>query len=582
MKKESAYVIFQVPVGNGKYETTKVYTEDLRKLLNDAKISKDANEIELRFEYGQRKFAIPMKVSDIRKLIKQSELCVDIVPKSLSKYLVDYTRKMFVTPQKPIVGRENELEKAWFYLSQPKRNNVFLVGEKDVGKSAIAIEIARQISNVECPKEFYNTHVLMLRPEMLLKIRNKNTYIRTIRKIIAFLVKNKKNVILYVDKAIYLKVEVALVSILTSCVMKYNIPLITTSSIEDYEDYFEDDPSIVKYLNYIYVEEPELEELEPMLKEHIIKLKKQYKIKISKEMIKFGIFTSKLSDSVSINPGNVINIFERAFLEAKRKDKTEVDKKCILSCYNTSVKEYQKMQDEEKMATAYHETGHYMLAVKSDKLKDIKISCVSNLPTRIWGGVTMPYYNQEDFAVRSREYYIDYIAFLLGGRVAEKKFTSLNSTGAENDLERANEIARVMVMSWGFSDDKDNLNREYPLRNAFIIPESKKELIDNEIQQIIKEATEKAEVVIAEHEELLKIIAEKLFEEEVLIGEQLTKICEEYSSKKDNKQEEVSDNEVEELAENETDENVSKEVDTEEQVSQISEEESSKKTKSKK
>lgn len=540
MKKEAAYVIFRVPVGNGKYEATKVYTEDLRKLLNEAKISKDVNEIELSFEYGQRKFAIPMKVSEIRKLIKQSELCVDIVPKSLSKYLVDYTKKMFITPQKPIIGRENEIEKAWFYLSQPTRNNVFLVGEKDVGKSAIATEIARQISNVECPKEFYNTHVLMLRPEMLLKTRNKKEYVRTIKKIIAFLVKNKKKVILYVDKAIYLKVEIALVSILTSCVMKYNIPLVTTSSLEDYEDYFEDDPSIVKYLNCIYVEEPELDELEPMIKDHIIKLKKQYKIKISKEMIEFGIFTSNLSDSVSLNPGHVINIFERAFLEAKRKDKTEVDKKCILSCYNTSVKEYQKMSKEEKLTTAYHESGHYMLAIKNENCKDHKISCVSNLPMNWWGGVTMSYFDIEEFTVHSREYYIEYISFLLAGRIAERKFTSLNSIGASNDLEKANEIARQMVMSWGFSEKKENLNREYSLRNVLLIPDSKKKMIDSEIQEIIQEATKRAEKIIDENEELLKIIAEKLFEEEVLIGKQLTQICEEYNSKKAEKVEEVA------------------------------------------
>lgn len=530
--KEGAFVIFRIPLENGGYEETKVYTEDLRQLLNNSKIDKDVNEVQLTFEYGERKVAMPMKVSDIRKLIKQSELCMDFVPRSLSKYLVDYTKKLFIKPIKPIVGRENEIEKVWFYLSQPKRNNVFLVGEKEVGKTAIAEEIVRQISTAESPKEFYNTHVLMLKPEMLLKIGSRRQYVKTIKRIIIFLIKNKKNVILYVDKALYMKVETALISILCTCLIRYNIPFITTSSEEDFAEYFLDDPSLVKYLNYIYVEEPELEELEPMLKHHIDKLKRQYKINISKDMIKFCIFTSNLSDSVSVNPGNVINIFERAFLEAKRKDKSEVDKKCILSCYNTLLKEYYKMHKEQKLATAYHETGHYMLAVKSEHFKDIKISCVSNLPTVSWGGVTMSYYNLKEYAVHSRDYYIDYIAFLLGGRIAEKKFTNLNSTGASNDLERANAIAREMIMGWGFSKEDLNLNRQYDLKSYYLMPESKKELIDKEVQEIIKEATKRAEDVIEENEELLKIIANELLKEEVLIGEQLTRICKRYNRNK--------------------------------------------------
>ena len=144
----------------------------------------------------------------------------------------------------------------------------------------------------------------------------------------------------------------------------------------------------------------------------------------------------------------------------------------------------------------------------------------------------MPYYNYEEYAVHSREYYIDDIAFALGGRIAERKFTGLNSTGATNDLQQANDLARAMIMSWGFSKEGRNINRQYSYKDYYLMPESKKELIDKEVQDIIDEATMKAEQIINENEELLKIIAEKLYKEEILTGEQLEAICKEYEEQK--------------------------------------------------
>lgn len=529
--KKKPFVIFQIK-SDGKTQDAKIYTEDLRKLLNNAKISKDVDKIELQLEYAEGTFKIPITILEIRKLIKQSELLLELVPRRLAEYLVDVTQKFAVSPKTKIIGRDNEIEKTWFYLSQGKRNNVFLVGQPDVGKTTIANEIVRQISTNECPKEFYNKRVILLKPETLLNIKSDKIFEHVVKSINNFLIKNKDKIVLYIDRAIYMKTDYTMIEVLNILIAKYNIPVIATASEEDFEDYFLNDPTISKYLNYVYVEEPELDEIEPMIKNHIIRLKKQYGISISKEMVKFGIFTSNLSDSVSVNPGNVINIFERAFLEAKRKEKDSVDKKSILSCYNTRLKEYNKISIEEKTSTAYHETGHYILAMNCEHKKDIKISCVSNLPMNWWSGVTMSYKDLAEYAVYSREYFIDHIAVCLGGIVAEKKFTDSDTVGASNDLEIANDTAREMVMSWGFSDNDSNRNRQYSYLDYYLMPESKKELIDQEVQKIIDEATKRATKVINENEKLLKIIAEKLLEEEVLTGEQLTRICNEYKNNK--------------------------------------------------
>ena len=539
MKKKEILVYLNVTI-DGEVRTIQFQAEVLRAWLNELKIQPGQETVDLVFTLDGKSYTrtlnVKKEIPELKRAVKYAELIAeDIIPKSLQGYLTDLTQKLSNKKVCRVIGRDHEIEKAWFYLSQKTRNNVFLIGDKDVGKTAIATEIAKRIAIGECPKDFCDKRVLMLRPELLFKIENDYVYERKIKQLISFLVENKKKVILFVDKAIYMKTDINLIYILYACLKKYNIPLMVTSSEDNFEDYFYEDQSIAKYVNYIHIEEPELNEVEPMVRPYIRKLQKEYGIKISKKMIKYGIFTSGLSDSISANPGKVINIFERAFLNAKRKDKEEVDKQCILSCYDARIKEYSRMPEEEKRATAYHETGHYILTIMSTYRKNIKISCVSNLPMSYWAGVTMSYYDMEEYAIFSKEYFVDYIAMTLAGRIAEKKFTNLDSTGASNDLMHANHIAKTMIMQWGFSEKPSNINRQYDYMDYYLMPESKKQAIDDEVQELIDEGTKRATLIIEENEELLKIIAEKLLVEEILTGEELEAICNEYEEGKSNK-----------------------------------------------
>ena len=307
--------------------------------------------------------------------------------------------------------------------------------------------------------------------------------------------------------------------------------MILTVNSKDYDRYFIEDTAIAKHLNEVYVMEPETDELRPMIEAHLKLFEKRYKVKATEEAIKFGIYTANLSESPSSEPGNVISIFEKAFLEARRKGKKEVDKQCILSCYNTYLKDYERIPEKEKRATAYHEIGHYILFVKSDSQKNIKISCVSMLPMIGWSGVTMPYIDNKEYAVFSKEYFIDRIAVSLAGRVAERRIIETISTGASVDLEHVNMYAKEVVMKCGFSEKDNNKNRSYDYEDYFLMPESKKELIDQEIQELVDAGMERAEKIISENEELLKIIAERLMVDEILTGEELEQICKEYEER---------------------------------------------------
>lgn len=531
MKEKKVVVSLDILLGD-KVEKIQFDLQQLRYWINSTKLTPDQEVVSFEFnidgkEYSQD-FNVNTDFASIKRAVKYAELLTSIIPPNLSSYLTDLTQRFSQNYNATIVNREHEIEKAWFYLSQSKRNNVFLIGNKDVGKTAIANEIVKRIAINSCPKELYNKRVIMLDAESLVKIESDRLYKRKVKQLEDFLQKNKSEIILFIDKAIQMKTDISLIYILYACLKEYNIPLITTSLEDNFEDYFYDDQSISKYVNYIYVEEPELNEVVAMVAPRIKDLEEQYNIKISDKMIKYAVFTSDLSSSVSANPGKAINIFERAFLNAKRKGIEEVDKQCILSCYDARIKAYTKWPDQEKMATAYHETGHYILSIKSKHRKNIKISCVSNLPMAWWAGVTMSYYDMEEYSVTSKDYFLDYIAMALAGRIAEKKFTGLNSTGASADLKQANDIAKAMIMDWGFSDKAENLNRQYDQMDYYLMSESKKKAIDEEIQELIDEGTKRATQIIDENSELLKIIANTLFAEEILTGEELEAICKEF------------------------------------------------------
>lgn len=530
-KAEENVIYFKVKDGDNEKQLI-VRVEDLEKIIQESNV-KGISDVIVRLTDDNKNYEFPMKLKKLKTLVKQAVLMKNIIPNQLSRYVIDVTQRVSNRKAAKILeGRDNEIEKVWFYLSQKNRNNVFLIGEKEVGKTAIVNEIIRQISTNECPKEFYETRVFMIRPELLLvDIKSGFKFEILVKRIITLLKSVKEKTILYIDNPIYMLANTWLIYALYIFIKKLNIPIITTTSEEDFYQYFLEDSNIAKHINYIYVEEPEIHELEPILKKHIAILKKQYGLDISEKIIKFGIVTSMLDDSVSVNPGKTINIFKRAFLEAKRKDKTEVDKESILSCYKSYIKLYNSMTEETKRSTAYHETGHYLLMVKNEHVYDEKVAFASILPMMDFLGVTWPYTIEGQYNGYSREYYIDQIAIYMAGRIGEYVYTKEYTTSLSTDIRIAENIAENAVMMLGLSENKDLQKRCY-ISNGIVkeplLSDQKKKEIDEEVQKLMNEGYARAEKIINENKELLSIIAEKLLENEILTGEELEKICEDY------------------------------------------------------
>jgi cell division protease FtsH len=188
------------------------------------------------------------------------------------------------------------------------------------------------------------------------------------------------------------------------------------------------------------------------------------------------------------------------------------------------------ISEEEKKVTAIHEAGHALLAVllpHADPVHKVTI-----IPRGMALGVTMqlPEADKHNY---TRDYLMDQIAILLGGRLAEEITSGGMTTGAGNDLERSTELARKMVCEWGMSDamgpltfgkkeEQIFLGREIAQHQDY--SEDTAIRIDHEIKRFVTTNYERAKIVLEEHRHSLERIAEELLVREVLDAEQVRRI----------------------------------------------------------
>jgi len=188
------------------------------------------------------------------------------------------------------------------------------------------------------------------------------------------------------------------------------------------------------------------------------------------------------------------------------------------------------MPEKERMNTAYHESGHTVVA-KSLPNTD-PVHKVTIIPRGRALGVTMQLPTEDRYS-HSRESLLSTIAVLMGGRIAEEVFMSQMTTGAANDFERATDLARNMVMRWGMSDVMgtrvygDNQSEVFLGRDVMThknMSDAVAEAVDKEIRRIVDEEYSRARTIIEENREKVEKMAKALLEWETLDSEQIDDI----------------------------------------------------------
>jgi len=188
------------------------------------------------------------------------------------------------------------------------------------------------------------------------------------------------------------------------------------------------------------------------------------------------------------------------------------------------------ISDEEKKTIAYHEAGHALVAdllPGADPLHKVTI-----IPRGRALGLTQQLPTDDKYNY-SREYLIDRITILLGGRTAEEVVFHQRTTGAGDDLEKATEMARKMVCEWGMSDKMGPLTFGKSEEHIFLGREMSRAkdysedtaiLIDSEIKRIVTDCAGRARQMIETNLEKLHTLARALLERESLDGEEIARL----------------------------------------------------------
>jgi cell division protease FtsH len=188
------------------------------------------------------------------------------------------------------------------------------------------------------------------------------------------------------------------------------------------------------------------------------------------------------------------------------------------------------MSDEEKRITAYHEGGHALVGYAlphADPIHKVTI-----IPRGRAGGYTMAL-PLEDKAYARRSELVDRLAMSLGGRTAEELIFIDPTTGAADDIEKATNLARRMVMEWGMSDRLGPLQYGKPEGEVFLgrdytrggeVSDDVAAAIDEEIRKLITQAHEEARQILTTHRDALDRIAEALIDRETLDAGEVAEI----------------------------------------------------------
>jgi cell division protease FtsH len=183
------------------------------------------------------------------------------------------------------------------------------------------------------------------------------------------------------------------------------------------------------------------------------------------------------------------------------------------------------ISDKEKRTTAYHEAGHALVAKLVGAETD-PVHKVSIIPRGRALGVTQQLPTEDRLGL-TREFALNQIAILMGGRVAEELVLRQKTTGAGDDIDKATELARRMVTEWGMSDVIGPLNFSRGKQEVFLgrdisqgdaYSQETAQRIDGEIRRIVTEQYERARRLLEENRDGLERVAQALLEYETLDG----------------------------------------------------------------
>jgi len=269
----------------------------------------------------------------------------------------------------------------------------------------------------------------------------------------------------------------------------------------------------------IFVDMPDLNEREEILKVHLKPLKLDINVDVA--------FLARQTPGFS--GADLANICNEAALIAARKQKKSVDKQDFLDAVDRVIGGLEKknkiITTEEKKAIAYHEAGHATVSWLVEHASPlVKVTIVPR--GRSLGAA---WYLPEERQLTTAEQMLDEMCAALGGRAAEDVIYGKVSTGALSDLEKVTKQAFAMITMYGLNDRIGNISyydssgqQEYSFGKPY--SERQAQTIDEEVSKLVESQYVRAKRILVENKDKLTALATQLLEKEVIFKEDLEKI----------------------------------------------------------
>ncbi len=281
------------------------------------------------------------------------------------------------------------------------------------------------------------------------------------------------------------------------------------------------DPALLRpgrFDRHVAIDRPDIKGREAILKVHA------KNVVLSPE-VDLAVVAAKTPGFAGADLANIVN---EAALHAARDNKKSVEPKDFDEAIDRVIAGLEKrnrvMNAKEKETVAYHEAGHALVA--ENRVHADRVSKISIIPRGIGAlGYTQQLPTEDRYLLKRSEL-LDRLDVLLGGRVAEELVYADVSTGAQDDLQRATDMARHMITQYGMSERLGQVAFDMPRSGPFLtVPQAPQQvnyseetarIIDEEVARLIKDAHDRVAQTLTEERDVLEALARLLLEKEVV------------------------------------------------------------------
>lgn len=409
--------------------------------------------------------------------------------------------------------RDEEVAMIFDIFNKKYQHNVILTGTFGIGKNSIVESMAEKIVKNDCPEKFKNREIVVLSmdklnpvifstEEILAEIHNINLYFS-----------QRPDDILYI-RNFNLAIKYGVVEYLKPMLCKV-LTILTIDSEKYDKSFFDEDDFCIRNFEILDIMPAESDKLYEMLKGTIHRLSKFHNVRIKKHDVEDLIDILHLKNMDMILPVDLINSIDYAMGIAKNHGLKQINKKMIMEIYRAEIEDLLKAEQKKLEMIAYHEVGHCIIGLEHG-FYNYGLQIIPNADSL---GVNC--FKLNEYGARTKSEYLSYIELMLGGIVATDFKGIERIDGGSQDIEKASQYARNMVLCYGMGEELPIGFALNDVINISYFSESMKEDLDRKTREILNTAMENAKKIISKNEKNIEILTKALIKKGFLTSKEV-------------------------------------------------------------